>query len=362
MQSRPHTWKSGGRNGVKNDNSVMIQLDSPAIPPELNRNQKESAGIKPPRWYEFEAATPVFQRYKALRVCGFVTCAGGAVATMYLGRPPTEQVLALLGCILYVLAFDPFAAVGAILARASRFILASAVCLVGMTIVFPSAGLLLASTIWLVTALIAVRRFNRRYLMQDTFASAKAIPDAIRTAPESKAGQAWRRGGAKVVNGMAAELGATCKDYAEIKVRELAYYIGYQTADGRTQELVRRCEKLRLENALLKDAEAEKSNFQRTIDELTADNQKRLERANIERQRLLGKIRELEDANLELLRLVPEEVETAPAEDTVEGKLEYAFRTLHMTDKEAADYAECSQKKAWKYRKDNNIEPRGGKT
>ena len=198
--------------------------------------------------------------------------------------------------------------------------------------------------------------------MQDTFASAKAIPDAIRTAPESKAGQAWRHGGAKVVNGLAAEIGADCRDYAEVKARELSYYIGYQTADGRTQELVRRCEKLRLENALLKDAEAEKSNLQRTIDELTVDNQKRLERANVERQRLLGKIRELEDANLELLRLVPEEVETAPAEDTVEGKLEYAFRTLHMTDKEAADYAECSQKKAWKYRKDNNIEPRGGKT
>lgn len=339
------------------DDSVMIQVDSSPIQADSSMIHSESNRIRPPHWYEFEAATPVNQRYKALRVCGFVCCASGAVATMYLGRPPTEQILALLGCVLYVLAFDPFAAVGAILARASRFILASAVCLVGMTIVFPSAGLLLASIIWLVTALTAVRRFNRRYLMQDTFASAKAIPDAIRTAPESKAGQAWRHGGAKTVNGMAAELGATCKDYAEIKVRELAFYIGYQQADGRTQELIRRCEKLRLENSLYKSAEAEKNDLQRAIEEISEEHRKRLERANIERQRLLKKIEELENVNAELVRSVPED---APVGDDTESKLEYAFLTLHLTDREAAEYAGCAPAKAWRYRKDKGIKPKGG--
>ena len=214
------------------DDSVMIQLDSSPIQSDSQVIHGESQRIRPPRWYEFEAATPVNQQYKALRVCGFVTCVSGAVVVMYMSRPPTEQVLALLGCTLYALVFDP-------LARASRVILASSIVLIGITIVVPSTGLLVATGMWTLTAVAVVRRFNRRYLMQDTFASAKAIPDAIRTAPESKAGQAWRHGGAKTVNGMAAELGATCKDYAEIKVRELAYYIGYQQADGRTQELIR---------------------------------------------------------------------------------------------------------------------------
>lgn len=339
------------------DDSVMIQLDSSPIQSDSQVIHGESARIKPPHWYEFEAATPVNQRYKLLRVLGFVACVSGAVVDMYLGRPPTEQVLALLGCTLYALVFDPFAAIGALLARASRVILASSIVLIGITIVVPSTGLLVATGMWTLTAVAVVRRFNRRYLMQDTFASAKAIPDAIRTAPESKAGQAWRHGGAKTVNGMAAELGATCKDYAEIKVRELAFYIGYQQADGRTQELVRRCEKLRLENSLYKSAEAEKSDLQRTIEEMSEEHRKRLERANIERQRLLKKIEELENVNAELVRSVPDD---APVGDDTESKLEYAFLTLHLTDREAAEYAGCAPAKAWRYRRNHNIEPKGG--
>ena len=335
----------------------MIQVDSSPIQSDSQVIHGESKRIRPPHWYEFEAATPVNQRYKLLRVFGFVTCVSGAVVVMYMGRPPTEQVLALLGCTLYALVFDPFAAIGALLARASRVILASSIVLIGITIVVPSTGLLVATGMWSLTAVAVVRRFNRRYLMQDTFASAKAIPDAIRTAPESKAGQAWRHGGAKTVNGMAAELGATCKDYAEIKVRELAFYIGYQQADGRTQELIRRCEKLRLENSLYKSAESEKNDLQRTIEEMDSEHRKRLERANIERQRLLKKIRELENVNAELVRSVPDD---APVGDDTESKLEYAFLTLHLTDREAAEYAGCAPAKAWRYRRNHNIEPKGG--
>ena len=337
--------------------SALIHNDSAPIQADSTMIHGESRRIRPPHWYEFEAATPVNQRYKVLRVCGFVCCVSGAVVVMYLGRPPTEQILSLLGCVLYAITADPFAAIGALLARASRVILASSIVLIGITIVIPSTGLLVATGMWTLTAVAVVRRFNRRYLMQDTFASAKAIPDAIRTAPESKAGQAWRHGGAKTVNGLAAELGATCKDYAEIKVRELAFYIGYQQADGRTQELIRRCERLRLENSLYKSAETEKSELQRTIEEMSEEHRKRLERANIERTKLLKRIEELETVNAELVRSVPED---APVGDDTESKLEYAFLTLHLTDREAAEYAGCAPAKAWRYRKDKGINPKGG--
>ena len=335
----------------------MIQLDSSPIQADSTMIHSESARIKPPRWYEFEAATPVNQQYTSLRVCGFACCVSGAVVVMYMGRPPTEQILSLLGCVLYAITADPFAAIGALLARASRVILASSTVLIGITIVVPSTGLLAATGMWTLTAVAVVRRFNRRYLMQDTFASAKAIPDAIRTAPESKAGQAWRHGGAKTVNGMAAELGATCKDYAEIKVRELAFYIGYQQADGRTQELIRRCEKLRIKNATLKGAESEISDLRDEIDRMDSEHRKRLERANIERTKLLKRIEELENVNAELVRSVPED---APVGDDTESKLEYAFLTLHLTDREAAEYAGCAPARAWRYRRNHNIEPKGG--
>ena len=194
--------------------------------------------------------------------------------------------------------------------------------------------------------------------MQDTFASARAIPDAIRTAPESKAGNAWRHSGAKLANALAAELGATCRDYSEVKARELTFYIGYQMADTKMDELARKCERLRLENTLLKDAEKEKSELLEHIEEISVKNQKDRERANIERQQLLRKIRELEVTNAELIRAVPEEVQ----EDDTDSKLRHAYEVLHMSDREAADFAGVSRSRAMRYRKDNGIEPRGGKT
>lgn len=331
------------------DGSGVVQSGSGVVHDEPKR-------FKPPQWYEFEAATPINQRFKRLRAAGFVCCASGAVVVMYIGSPPAEQVIALLSCVLYVLAFDPFIAVGSILARASRVILASVVILICTAVMIPSPGIICGCIMWACTAFVVVKKFNRRYLMQDTFASARAIPDAIRTAPESKAGQAWRHGGAKTVNAMAAEIGATCRDHAEVRARELAFYIGYQTADTKMTELARRCDRLRIENMALKDAEAEKSELSQRLDEVEAEHKKRLKTANTERQVLLKKIRELEDANAELIRAVPEEVQV----DDVDSKLEHAFKVLHMTDRDAAEFAGCDKSRAWRYRKDNGIKPKGG--
>ena len=348
---------------MKSGEPVYLQVGSEVVQggPELVQGGSRpvhsgSQRSKPPEWWEFEAATPINQRWKLLRVLGFVTCVSGAVVVMYMSRPPTEQAEALLVCVLYVLILDPFIAVGSILARASRFILASSIVLIGITIVVPSTGLLVTTGMWGLVAIAAVKKFNYRYLMQDTFASARAIPDAIRTAPESKAGNAWRHSGAKLANALAAELGATCRDYAEVKARELTFYIGYQMADTKMDELTRKCERLRLENTLLKDSEKEKNELLERIEEMNNQNRKDRERANVERQQLLRKIRELEDTNAELVRAVPEEVQA----DDIDSRLHHAFTVLHMSDREAADFAGTNKTRATRYRKDNGIEPRGG--
>ena len=350
---------------MKSGEPVYLQVGSEVVQggPELVQGGSRpvhsgSQRSKPPEWWEFEAATPINQRWKLLRVLGFVTCVSGAVVVMYMSRPPTEQAEALLACVLYVLILDPFIAVGSILARASRFILASVVVLAGVAVAIPSPELIGACIVWAMAAVAVVKRFNRRYLMQDTFASARAIPDAIRTAPESKAGNAWRHSGAKLANAVAAEIGATCRDHSEIKARELIFYIGYQMADNKTTELARKCERLRLENTLLKDAEKEKSELLEQIEEMNDRNWKDRERANVERQQLLRKIRELEDTNAELVRAVPEEVQA----DDIDSKLHHAFTVLHMSDREAADFAGTNKTRATRYRKDNGIEPRGGAT
>lgn len=349
---------------MKSGEPVYLQVGSEVVQdgPELVQSGSRpvhsgSQRSKPPEWWEFEAATPVNQRWKGLRAAGFVLFVGGAVVVMYMSRPPTEQAEALLACVLYVLILDPFIAVGSILARASRFILASVVVLAGVAVVIPSPELIGACIVWGLVAIATVKKFNHRYLMQDTFASARNIPDAIRTAPESKAGQAWRHSGAKLANALAAELGATCQDYAEVKARELTFYIGYQMADTKMDELSRKVENLRLKNAILEDAEKERNELLQRIEEISVKNQKDRERANIERQQLLRKIRELEDTNAELVRAVPEEVQA----DDIDSRLHHAFTVLHMSDREAADFAGTNKTRATRYRKDNGIEPRGGR-
>ena len=348
---------------MKSGEPVYLQVGSEVVQsgPELVQGGSRpvhsgSQRSKPPEWWEFEAATPVNQRWKGLRATGFVLFSGGAVVVMYMSRPPTEQAEALLACVLYMLVLDPFIAVGSILARASRFILASVVVLAGVAVVIPSPGLIGASILWGLVAVAAVKRFNHRYLMQDTFASARNIPDAIRTAPESKAGNAWRHSGAKLANALAAELGATCRDYAEVKARELTFYIGFQMADTKMDELTRKCERLRLENTLLKDAEKEKNELLRQVEEMDVRLKKERERANIERSRLTKKIADLEATNAELVKAVPEEVQ----ENDTDSKLRHAYEVLHMSDREAADFAGVSRSRAMRYRKDNGIEPRGG--
>ena len=337
--------KSTEPNAVQDGSSVVQDGSRPV--------HGGSKRFKAPHWWEYEAATPVNQRHKGLRITLFIICASGAVVTIYQGWPLTEQALAILSCVLSVLIADPFAALGAVLAKASRVILSSVVVLIGITTLMPKPGMILMCVLWALTAVTVVKRFNRRYLMQDTFASARAIPDALRTAPESKAGLAWRHGGAKTVNAMAAEIGGAF-NHVEVKAREISFYIGYQTADTKMNELTKKCERLRIENVMLKGAEAEKNELLQEVNEMD----QRYKKANLERQKLLKKIQELEETNAELVRAVPEEVQT----DDVELKLEHAFKVLHMTDRDAAEFAGCDKSKAWRYRKDNGIEPRGGAT
>ena len=104
---------------MKSVEPVYLQVGSEVVQggPELVQSASRpvhsgSQRSKPPEWWEFEAATPINQRWKGLRAAGFVLFAGGAVVVMYMSRPPKEQAEALLACVLYVLILDPFIAVG----------------------------------------------------------------------------------------------------------------------------------------------------------------------------------------------------------------------------------------------------------
>lgn len=343
-----------GDSGVMQSDSVPIQGVSPPEPGASNRFTSASNG---PRWYEFEAAVPINQSLKGLRVSGFAGILITTVVLMYQGEDIRVQAISILACVLYVLTIDPFAAVGSILARASRIILASVLCLIGAAVIVPAPGLIAACFLWAPAAGAVVKRFNRRYLMQDTFASARAIPDAIRTSPESKAGRAWRGSGAKLVNAMAAELGATCRDYSEVKARELAFYIGYQQADGRTQEMINRCNKLRIENSLIKEEISETDGLRKLLEDQKADNTKRLHDLSIswsrERQQLIDQIKALEAANEELLKAVPEESKL----DSVDAKLAHAFNVLHLSDRKAAEFAGTNPTRAYRFRKEHEAHP-----
>lgn len=350
-----------GETGALQGASGVIQSASPPLhgvsPPDQGVSNRFTSASNGPRWYEFEAAVPINQGFKGLRVSGFAGLLIATVVLMYQGEDIRVQAISILACVLYVLTIDPFAAVGSILARASRIILASVLCLIGAAVIIPAPGLITACILWAPAAGAVVKRFNRRYLMQDTFASARAIPDAIRTSPESKAGRAWRGSGAKLVNAMAAELGATCRDYSEVKARELAFYIGYQQADGRTQELINRCDKLRIENSMYREEEEARVDLRKQLKDQEEANKNRLHDLSIswsrERQQLKDQIKALEAANAELVKAVPEESKL----DSVDAKLAHAFNVLHLSDRKAAEFAGTNATRAYRFRKEHEAHP-----
>ncbi len=311
-----------GASGVIQSETVPIQGVSP---PEAGVSNRFTAASQGPKWYEFEACVPVNQSHKGLRVAGFLAIVSGAVALMYMGE--------------------------------DRVILASVLCMIGTVIIIPVPGLIVACCLWGMTAVTAVKKFNHRYLMQDTFSSARAIPDAIRTAPESKAGNAWRYSGAKLVNAMAAELGATCKDYSEVKARELSFYIGYQQADGRTQELLRKYDKCRLENVMLKEASEELDDLRKIMAEQEAEHKKRIHDLNTswirENKQLKEQIKALEAANAELVKAVPKEQQL----DDVDAKLAHAYNVLHLSTRKAAEFAGTNPTRAYRYLKEHGDPP-----
>lgn len=63
---------------------------------------------------------------------------------------------------------------------------------------------------------------------------------------------------------------------------------------------------------------------------------------------------------LKLKELCQEAKRTQTVPEDVDEKLECAFNTLHLSDRDAARYAGCAQARAWRYRRDHDIEPRGG--
>ena len=343
-----------GASGVIQSDSVPIQGVSP---PDQGVSNRFTAASQGPKWYEFEACVPVNQSHKGLRVAGFLAMVSGVVVLMYMGEDLRAQIISILACALYLLTVDPFAAIGSILARASRIILASVICMIGTVIIIPVPGLIVACCLWGMTAVTAVKKFNHRYLMQDTFSSARAIPDAIRTAPESKAGNAWRYSGAKLVNAMAAELGATCKDYSEVKARELSFYIGYQQADGRTQELLRKYDKCRLENVMLKEASEELDDLRKIMAEQEAEHKKRIHDLNTswirENKQLKEQVMALEAANAELVKAVPKEQQL----DDVDAKLAHAYNVLHLSTRKAAEFAGTNPTRAYRYLKEHGDPP-----
>ena len=347
-----------GASGVIQSETVPIQGVSP---PEAGVSNRFTAASNGPKWYEFEAAVSVNQSYKGLRATGFAAIAIGTVVLMYQGEEVTVQVIAMLACVLYVLTIDPFAAIGSILARASRVILASELCLIGTTVIIPAPGLIAACVLWGLASVAVVRKFNRRYLMQDTFASARAIPDAIRTSPKSKAGLAWRGSGAKLVNAVAAELGATCRDYSEVKAREMAFYIGYQQADGRTQELIRKYDNVRIQNALLHEEHEELQELRRLIEEREAEHKKRIHDLTTswirENKQLKEQIKALEAANAELVKAVPKEQQL----DDVDAKLAHAYNVLHLSTRKAAEFAGTNPTRAYRYLKEHGDPPKKNK-
>lgn len=121
--------------------------------------------------------------------------------------------------------------------------------------------------------------------------------------------------------------------------------------------MINRCNKLRIENSLIKEEISETDGLRKLLEDQKADNKKRLHDLSIswsrERQQLIDQIKALEAANSELVKAVPEESKL----DSVDAKLAHAFNVLHLSDRKAAEFAGTNPTRAYRFRKEHEAHP-----
>ena len=184
--------------------------------------------------------------------------------------------------------------------------------------------------------------------------------------PHSRAARSWDQEGRAIVNGIAAELGAACHDYAEAAARKVAYYAGYKAADSCIEELQ---EELAGYDGIRADLARTKSmlkSLQKEHKRLVTDYNEVVESKNeaVKLHVSIAEKRASQEADAlraEIARLREEIEDLKKGPEKPEGKderLEKAFLELNMSDKQAAIYAGISESSARGWRNERGIPPK----
>ena len=131
----------------------------------------------------------------------------------------------------------------------------------------------------------------------------------------------------------------------------------FQQADGRTQELIHKCDKYRLENVMMRESLAEMDDLRKLVEDQETEHKKRIHDLNKswiqENKQLKEQIKALEAANAELVKAVPKEQQL----DDVDAKLAHAYNVLHLSTRKAAEFAGTNPTRAYRYFKEHGDPP-----
>lgn len=344
------------------------QTDStaPANRPHDPRGREFKASYNTPFWQDFAAVCGVSRHYIRTRVLICLAISGGAVAALILTDNDMMTICLLGASVIAFLILEPTAFLGRYISKASRYIWASCVGACVAAYMSQRPEIIAAAALWTMCGGFLAIRANKSWLIAQNFKSAMLTPDAIHTHPDSRAARSWDLEGRAIVNGISAELGAACHDYAEAAARKVAYYAGYKAADSCIDDLQ---EELAEYEGIRRQLDRTKSalkSLQKEHKKLVTDYNSVVARNN-EAIKLHVSLAESEarkeaDALREEIAILKEEIEDlkkGPEKpESKDERLEKAFLELNMSDKQAGVYAGISESSARGWRNERGIPPK----
>lgn len=344
------------------------QTDSgaPANRQQDTRNREFKASYNTPFWQDFAAVCGVSRDYIRTRVLICLTVSGGAVAALTLTDNDMMIIFLLGASVISFLILEPTAFLGRYVSKASRYTGASCVAACMAAYMSQRPEIIAAAAIWTLCGGFLAIRANKSWLITQNFQSAMLTTDALHTHPDSRAARSWDQEGRAIVNGIAAELGAACHDYAEAAARKVAYYAGYKAADSCIEDLT---EELAGYDGIRADLARTKSmlkSLQKEHKRLVTDYNEVVESKNeaVKLHVSIAEKRASQEADAlraEIARLKEEIEDLKKGPEKPEGKderLEKAFLELNMSDKQAAVYAGISESSARGWRNERGIPPK----
>lgn len=327
------------------------------------------------KWYEKQADTGIPERWRLEKVLVFGVLASIAIASAYVAREATAVGVTFILFVLYTTAADPLRLTRRKVSRASRCIVAAGMIPVLVVIGCPTVRTVIVAAAILLIAVAIAALGNAHWRASESYKMSRHVLKALQpddnTDHRDACLTAWQADGAREVVAAAAEMGAYSCGEIEWAARKAAYTIGFCRASTITRQhekdrttAIREATAARDEADELRQRLEDMEDYLKNFDEYrkNLDRAERLasegaraesEKMDVldENRRLQRQVRQLEEANDELVRTADNPLLAAEAAEQLREQRLREAAEKGMSVRQTEAYANVSHRRAQEFLK-----------